>query len=258
MSYEIKTIYQAITPGFESLGLIHQGLYWERETAERMLTQDGGSRQGRVDEHDVIVMDNGDVIKTTSLEDPDTGTMKTTAKVVRIYGNTDEEMREATIARLPELWKKLLGLPYDKEVASFQKTSWASASDEQMRRKLLILDVTAEDARVLGMGDERTKAIEDFQEIMRLDKEQEEIRRNHPLVGQTFYLSVQRKDATYPSEVEFTVREMVRHDATGDVELRCYIDGYTSWDFKNEDQEKVLRESEVRAAMAGEKQEVPA
>jgi len=169
MSYEIRTVYRAIVPAFERIGHMHQGWYWSRKTAERVITNDGGARQGRVWEYDVIVMDDGDVLcADRATVDDDPGTSKTTVTKINVYGDSDEEVRAAAMERLPDPWRKTLGLPHDEEkAAAEQRLGFSNPDSPHLREKLLILDVTAEEARVLGLGDERTRAIDDFQERAR-------------------------------------------------------------------------------------------
>ena len=157
MSYEIKTIYQAQVPVFMFMGQVTQGWYWNRETAERVIINDGGSRQGMVNEWEVICID-GDVLVAERAED---GTNMITKVTVR--GDTDEDILAATLERFPEVWKECLGLEFDAVKKADQALSEVG---RRPRERLLMLDVTVEEARVLGLAEDRDRAIEWFNEIV--------------------------------------------------------------------------------------------
>jgi hypothetical protein len=159
MSYKIQTIYRAVVPGFAVLGSFHQGWYWGRETAERVITNDGGARQGTVSEWDVIVMDDGDVLLAQRAKDGTNNIEK-----ILVHGDSDEEILAATLARLPEEYKKTLGLNYDEALRVEQRQPELTRSWE--RNKMLNLDISAEEARVLGLAQDRDQAIADFQAIV--------------------------------------------------------------------------------------------
>ncbi len=170
MNYKIQTIYRTVVPSFDVMGSMHHGWYWNRSTAERVMTNDGGSRQGAVTEWDVIVMDNGDVLRGVTTEDETTEAKTTNVEKITVYGDTDEDVLAATLVRYPEVWKKILGLDYDAEKMAEQ--GFREHTKSWIRDKLLLLDVSAEEARVLGMTEDRDRAIADFQAIKREDDEQ--------------------------------------------------------------------------------------
>lgn len=255
MTYEIKTVYQAIVPAFEWSSPMHQGLYWNRETAERMIGADRQPPGARVDEHDVIVMENGDVLQATSLEDPDRGIMKTSVKKATVYGDSDEELRDASLARLPDLWKKVLGLPYDAEKAAQQSFLFSDGVDEKhVRWKLLLLEITDEEARVLGLGDDKRDAIQQWDDVCDRREAENKARRNHPLVGVQFPLRVPSRNGEYETTVTYTVQEKAHHEESGDVRLKCWVEdsGARLFTIRPEDEYKVLRESEIRALLGSE------
>lgn len=249
MSYEIKTIYRAVVPGFEWGGYMHQGWYWDHATAERVITQDGGARHGQISESDAIVMGDGSVLWAHPAEDSES---KTVVTEIRVYGDTDEELRDAALARLPDNWKVVLGLPHDPEVAAKQTFLFSKGTEPWLRDKLLVLDVTAEEARVLGLAEDRDKAIENFEATTAQLEREAEARRDHPLVGRKFEVRVPHRAGGRDTLVEYRVEEKLLHDAEGDVELRCSADQMARlFSVRSEDEMKIWRASEIRE-MLGE------
>lgn len=254
MSYEIKTVYRAAVPGFESLGSHHQGWYWNRDVAERF-TNEGGAKQGHVFVHEVIVMEGGDTLWASPEMEYRDGrhepTGNTSIEKINVYGDTDEELKEAALERLPDHWKKLLGLPYDEAVAATQKFSWNRASDDQMRNKLLILDITEEEARVLGLGQVRTEAIEGFQAICEKQEEEDKQRKiDHPLIGTTVRMPARSSygdgDPRFVSPHKFRVDGLAPEAEDGETQYHCT--GGTFSSVHPDDKKKIWRRSEIEAA----------
>ena len=260
MSYEIKTIYRAVVPSFDWIGHMHQGWYWSRETAESVITNDGGTRQGLVWEYDAIVMGDGDVLLADRV-DTDAGRgKKTTVTKIDVYGDSDEDLRAAAMERLPDPWKKALGLPYDEEKAA-EQTFDSSRDSPYLRDKLLILDVTAEEARVLGLGDERTRAIEGFQEIERKREEAHEAEKQaHPLIGRKFKAKVPSKDPKwdYKWEVTLAVGRLAAPADDGETQYHCTIADDRWISTRREDTDRPWRKSEVEGGLIEEGQEARA
>lgn len=156
MKQEVKTAFQALAPRFAPLGTRSLGLFWNKETAEGLITSDGGARQGKVVTWQLLVV-NGVPYAAEQGEDG-----ASQIQEVRVYGDTDDEKREAVLAGMFEEWKKRLGLPFDQTKLDEQ----ALVLDKyDHKKKLLLLDITAEEARLFGFTEERDKTIAWFRGI---------------------------------------------------------------------------------------------
>lgn len=158
--YRIQTVYQAVIPVFTfGFGSTTQGFYWKEETARRVITNDGGVRQGMVVPCEVLIMDNDDVLLVERSEDQSNRITK-----IEVHGDSDEELRAATLARLPEAGKEFLGLEFNAEKKAAQGLY---ESNESVREQMLVLDISEEEARVLGILSERKEALACLHEGLR-------------------------------------------------------------------------------------------
>jgi hypothetical protein len=128
------------------------GWYWDQEVAKR-IGGDPGVKKGHVTEHDVIVVD-GDILLAIT-EDFETSIQKITVR-----NGTDEDIRNAALARLPEIHKKSLGLPFDETLLQEQALPESTKSWEKDR--VLLLELTSEETRCLGLSPDKKQAQKKF------------------------------------------------------------------------------------------------
>jgi len=244
MSYEIKTIYRAVVPMFEGGGIAHQGWYWDEETALSMITDDGGSRQGGVHPYEVIVMGDGDILFAQSDLH---GHKKTTIEKITVYSDSLEDRRAATLDRLPALWKKTLGLPYDEDKASKQRFALSREDAPYLRDKLLLLDVSAGEAEALGLTEDREQAIRNFEDMSRKQEEDEKQKRlDHPLIDQSIWMEVPSSHFSWNTWNEYVVRDL-KEDGDDPV-YHCHTKDFLAYGVKKEDEKRLWKRSEIEEA----------
>jgi len=167
MSYEIKKVYKLLRRGLfgPNAGLLEpDGWFWERETCERLTTTNGNPGAAEVLEWEAIVIGEDVLIA----ERNDDGTNMVTK--IQVRGSSDEELRAATLARIPESMKQIIGIKHDETLLQEQggprrKPVWRSLKNDRVMA--LAFEISDLEAELLGLVQEKKDAHEEFSRVMK-------------------------------------------------------------------------------------------
>lgn len=166
MNYEIKKIYKLLWRGLSgpNAGLLESdGWFWERETCDRLTVTNGQPGSASVLEWEAIVI--GDDVLIAERNNDGTNTV---TKIV-VQGSSDEELFAATMARISESMKLIIGIEYDEELLQEQggprqKPVWYSFKNDRIMA--LAFELSDLEAELLGLSQEKKDALAEHRRVM--------------------------------------------------------------------------------------------